>query len=246
MTTPNEVKAHVLDALLALGAEVTLGQDVYGGRIKTVNGHIPRWEIRIDRGVYRRGIERVSHINVGRGPVNRGMRIIRPKGDTFDFIAIAQAIVADVTRQASAAKESEAVARENAAARTREDANTEAVERIVADSGGAPTAFRTAHCKLSGRSWGIVIETTAQTEDEARAVVATIERTMRELRPTQPAVSSQAVTFKLKPRGTASGICRELDCPRLWTGFGFCDEHRAALNTALAEALPPKPARRPR
>ncbi len=38
-----------------------------------------------------------------------------------------------------------------------------------------------------------------------------------------------------KPRGTAPGICRELDCAHPWTGFGFCDAHRTALNAALVK-----------
>jgi len=46
------------------------------------------------------------------------------------------------------------------------------------------------------------------------------------------------VIFKLKPRGAAPGICRELDCTHPWTGFGFCDEHRTELNAALAKHTP--------
>lgn len=52
------------------------------------------------------------------------------------------------------------------------------------------------------------------------------------------------MTFKIKPRDTSLGICRELDCRKPWTGFGFCDEHRAELNAALAKNVillqPPK------
>ena len=54
--------------------------------------------------------------------------------------------------------------------------------RIVAEHGGQPTAYRTPYCKLSARSYGIVIETTTENENEARAVTTAIERTLRGLR----------------------------------------------------------------
>lgn len=185
-----EIKAGVFTALLAAGAEVTIEQsDV--GFIATVNGRRPQWEIRSQRQLGRRS---VTHINVGHGAIGRGLRLIRPKAGVFDFTVIAQALIENVDKRRLAEQARKATAHQEAAAQSKEDSNAEAAARIVAENGGAPTAYRTTHCKLTAHSWGITVETTTESENEARYVVAAIERTLHELRAAAAAAAKTGTT----------------------------------------------------
>jgi len=171
-----EVKAGVLHALVAAGAEVTLVDN----DIDTVNGRRPHWEIRCE---YRLSRRYVMHVNVGRGSIGRGLRIIRPRGDVFDYPAIAAALIEDVVRQNRREAENQENRCHEMALRAKEEANADVVTSIVTPYGEQlASADRTTHCKLRARSGGIEIETVVTTEPEARAVVAAIERTLNELR----------------------------------------------------------------
>jgi len=188
--TVTDVKAAVLEALVAAGAEVTIKQNPHNGHgfINTVNGYAPRWELRTGRFMGRQS-ERVDHINVGRGRIGKGLRIINTRQGLFDFAVIAQALIDDVARQV---QEDEARARQDQAYKeswAKEHANAVIAGRIVAEHGARvdmdmgderPSAYqRTAHCKLTAVSWGIKIETTATDEDTARAIVAAIEHALK-------------------------------------------------------------------
>lgn len=190
-----DVKVGVLYALVEAGAEVTLSQDQYGGRIKTVNGCLPRWEIRMERVLGQRTM-RVSHVNVGRGRIGITQKCMRPKDGVLNFKAIAQAIIADVDRQLAESEAREKGEREYQARMAKEKQYARIAARIVIENGGRVDRInghiddsgepysnqKTVHCRLTAVSWGLKIETATENEDDARAIVAAIEGVMRRRR----------------------------------------------------------------
>jgi len=169
--TYEELITRIQTALIAAGAVVEIAPN---GRIATVNGKCPRWEPRM-RG-YIRGPDRVSHVNVGRGRINEpgGLRLFKVrKDDSLDVEAIAQALVADVARQ-RADEERWAAERERDEARyARRDANALGIARIVGRKRPKRTIYE-GRLKFEAEAEGIRISLVANTEDEARAVIAAL------------------------------------------------------------------------